>query len=159
MDNHRVKIIWLIVVVFLFLSVFFAGRNSVTPTTYETEKIVYDTITHEFILHDTVWREREVYVELPSVIRDVDTVFIVDTVLVEVPIYKYHFNDDLYDISIEGFGVSLNSVTIYPRTEYKTTVVTKRNRWGLGIQAGYGISRDGLSPYIGVGVSYNLLTW
>ena len=28
---------------------------------------------------------------------------------------------------------------------------------GLGIQAGYGVSRSGISPYIGIGISYNFI--
>ena len=38
-------------------------------------------------------------------------------------------------------------------------IQVKKTRWGLGIQAGYGASKDGLTPYIGVGVSYNVLSW
>ena len=32
-------------------------------------------------------------------------------------------------------------------------------RFGLGVQAGYGFSGNKASPYIGVGVSYNLWEW
>lgn len=35
----------------------------------------------------------------------------------------------------------------------------KQKRWGLGINAGYGISKSGLSPYIGLGVNYNLINF
>lgn len=35
-----------------------------------------------------------------------------------------------------------------------------KKRWGLGLQGGYGVSRgDQLSPFFGVGISYNLLTF
>lgn len=39
---------------------------------------------------------------------------------------------------------------------YKTDVI-KPKRYGLGLQAGYGITNSGLSPYVGVGISYNLI--
>lgn len=35
----------------------------------------------------------------------------------------------------------------------------KRKKWGLGISAGYGANKNGLSPYIGLGVNYNLLSF
>ena len=33
------------------------------------------------------------------------------------------------------------------------------NRWGVGAQAGYGITPAGFQPYLGVGVSFNLFSW
>lgn len=57
----------------------------------------------------------------------------------------------------------LDLIEVYPRTEYQIQTVKTKPRWGLGIQAGYGCTLTGtqvrLSPYIGVGVQYNLLTW
>ena len=35
----------------------------------------------------------------------------------------------------------------------------KQKRFGLGVNAGYGISKSGLSPYIGLGINYNLLSF
>lgn len=35
----------------------------------------------------------------------------------------------------------------------------KQKRFGLGVNAGYGISKSGLSPYIGLGVNYNILNF
>lgn len=35
----------------------------------------------------------------------------------------------------------------------------KQKKWGLGISAGYGANKNGLSPYIGLGVNYNLLSF
>lgn len=35
----------------------------------------------------------------------------------------------------------------------------KQKRWGLGINAGYGVSKSGLSPYIGLGINYNLINF
>lgn len=43
------------------------------------------------------------------------------------------------------------------------TVIQRRSRWSLGVSAGYGVSlADGavrLAPYVGVGISYNILQW
>lgn len=35
----------------------------------------------------------------------------------------------------------------------------KQKKFGLGVNAGYGISKSGLSPYIGLGVNYNILNF
>lgn len=35
----------------------------------------------------------------------------------------------------------------------------KQKKFGLGVNAGYGISKSGLSPYIGLGINYNLLSF
>lgn len=159
MDNYRINIIWVVVMLFALLSAFYMGRNSVEPTIVEKPRVVYDTIIRKKIVHDTIWRDRVVYRDMPVIVEDVDTVRITDTIKVAIPIYNYHFKDDLYDIKAEGYDVKINSVTVYPRTEYRTQVVKDKNKWGLGIHAGYGLTKYGLSPYIGIGVSYNLITW
>lgn len=61
--------------------------------------------------------------------------------------------------AIEQYGPRLDSISVYRRTVtvYQTkTVYSEPSRWGIGIQAGYGASKDGLTPYIGIGVQYNL---
>lgn len=35
----------------------------------------------------------------------------------------------------------------------------KQKKFGLGINTGYGISKNGLSPYIGLGINYNILNF
>ena len=47
----------------------------------------------------------------------------------------------------------------YSVTEAQRTVVNlpKQKKFGLGVNAGYGISKNGLSPYIGLGVNYNII--
>lgn len=35
----------------------------------------------------------------------------------------------------------------------------KQKKWGLGISAGYGANKNGLNPYIGLGINYNLLSF
>jgi hypothetical protein len=41
--------------------------------------------------------------------------------------------------------------------------VPKPTHWGIGVQAGYGATLSNntvkLAPYIGVGISYNIITW
>lgn len=43
------------------------------------------------------------------------------------------------------------------KTQRSYINIPKQKRWGLGINAGYGISNSGLSPYIGLGINYSIL--
>lgn len=153
------KILQFIIIIGLFISTFFLGRYSVNPQTIVVDSIVYDTITKTHVEYDTMWFDKIIYEKVPMVVHDVDTLRITDTVFVAIPMHNYRFQDELYDIEATGYNVGLKRVTVYPRTEYRTTTIKDRSRWGLGVQAGYGVSKDGLSPYIGIGVSYNILTW
>lgn len=154
----RTKFLVLLIVGFI-ISAFFVGRLTHKVEHIEIERVVYDTIIHERVKIDTMWRTRVEKVYLTEVRRD--TVTVRDTVLVEVPIYTYIASDSLYKVVVEGFGVEFKSVEVYPKTIYKerTNIIKERNRWGIGVQAGYGISKDKLTPYIGVGISYNIVTW
>lgn len=85
----------------------------------------------------------------------------VDSVPVVLPIEKKEYKTDEYRAVISGFRPNLDFIETY--TKSQTVTVTpinrRRKRFGLGVQVGYGITRNKLSPYIGVGVSYNLWEW
>ena len=89
-----------------------------------------------------------------------DTIRIGDTVVYREQAY---YEDSLYRAWVSGYRPRLDSLQIFPRTVYRTvtndiyhTIVPKRKRWGLGLQAGYGYP---CGWYAGVGVSYNLFQW
>jgi hypothetical protein len=122
-------------------------------------EISCDTVT----VRDTVFYEKPV--ETVRYIVRTDTVMLAaaaDTVrvLVEVPIEQKEYKTDDYRAVIEGFRANLLSMEVYPETHLitKTEIqtVTERNRLSFGVQAGYGVTRIGLSPYVGVGVQWNL---
>ena len=89
-----------------------------------------------------------------------DTIRIGDTVVYrEQALYA----DSLYKAWVSGYRPRLDSIEVYPRTIYQTvtndvyhTIVPKKKRWGLGVQAGYGYPGG---VYIGLGVNYNLFQW
>lgn len=122
-------------------------------------------------IHDTTFVEvvkteiKPVYVEKRVVdtmlVPVVDTLRIHDTTFVQIPREEKVYSDSLYYAVVSGYRPSLDTISVYSKerviTNYVETVT--HSRWGIGIQAGYGASREGLSPYIGVGVSYNIITW
>ena len=83
----------------------------------------------------------------------------IDTLIRQEVIYK----DSTYMAVVGGIEPYLKSIEIYPKTIYvnnnTTTTIKVRSRFGLGVQAGYGYGRNGLQPYVGVGVQYNFFQW
>ena len=72
-----------------------------------------------------------------------------------------HYSDSTFDAWVSGVDPMLDSIKTYQTNMVitKEIPVIKKTRWGLGVQAGVGAGKGGLTPYVGVGVSYNLLSW
>ena len=92
-----------------------------------------------------------------------DTLYLKDTLFVILEREKVTWEDSLARVYASGIQPQVDSV-IHFTQEMVTTkeipvIQVKKTRWGVGIQAGVGAGKDGLTPYLGVGVSYNLLSW
>ena len=94
------------------------------------------------------------------VFRLTDTMCIGDTVVYREQAY---YEDSLYRAWVSGYRPKLDSLMVFPKTVYQTvtndiyhTIVLKKKRWGLGLQAGYGIPGGW---YVGAGVSWNIFMW
>ena len=112
---------------------------------------------------DTITRVKPVYIASTPEIRT-DTLYLHDTIAVPVPIERRVYADSNYRAVVSGWHPSLDSISVYPATKIVTRwlerVEKERSRWGLGIQAGAGLSANGSAvPYVGVGVQYNLFSW
>lgn len=114
---------------------------------------------------DTITRVKPVYIASLPEIR-IDTLILRerDTIAVPVPIERRVYADSNYRAVVSGWHPSLDSISVYPETRIITIergrVEKERSRWGLGIQAGAGLSANGIAvPYVGVGVQYNLFSW
>ena len=72
-----------------------------------------------------------------------------------------HYSDSTFDAWVSGVDPRLDSIKTYQTNMLitKEIPVIKKTRWGLGVQAGVGAGKGGLTTYVGVGVSYNLLSW
>lgn len=92
-----------------------------------------------------------------------DTVRIGDTLLHRKRVV---YEDSLYRAVVSGYvDPQLDSMTVYLRTVYQVetndvyhpvTIKSKKKRWGLGLQAGYGYPGG---FYVGGGISYALFQW
>ena len=146
----------------LWLS-FQAGRLCRIPSPQTDTKPKTDTL----YLHDTTVQIRPIYVtrtvidtlRVPVPVRD--TIMGTDTVFVLLPREQVRWRDSLCTVYASGIQPHVDSVAHYVTERVITVPVTAKtkSRWGLGIQAGAGAGKDGLTPYVGFGISYNLLAW
>lgn len=96
-----------------------------------------------------------------------DSIFIVagDSIPVQLPIVQKEYRTDDYQAWVSGpINPQLDSLNIFRQTHYETiyktvTIPQKTKRWGLGVQVGIGATPSKIEPYIGIGVSYNFLSW
>ena len=134
-------------------------------------EVVRDTV--EVVRIDTVIVEKPVAVYYRVVdtmrvpVRVCDTIRVRDSVYLELPREQAFYQDGTYRAWVSGYRPALDSIEVYQKTKVVTiteTITEPRKRWGFGVTAGYGatIGADrsvGLSPFIGVGISYNLVSW
>lgn len=123
--------------------------------------------TDTLVVRDTIIEDKPVFVTITKLdtmlIAIRDTVHLTDTAYVVVEREQKHYKGDDYEAWVSGYRPALDSIWVYPETRYvtKTVPVSSKKRWGIGIQVGYGVSlpegKPQLAPYIGVGLSYNLI--
>lgn len=146
-----------IVIVLVSLALgFMVGRGCVKTPPCGAPEVRVDTLTvrDTIVAYKPVFAVRRVVdtMKVPVPVRDTDTVF------VQLPREQLEWTDSLATIWVSGYRPEVDSVQHYTATQIITvTERTPAPRWGLGIQAGVGAGRAGLTPYVGVGVSYNLL--
>lgn len=165
MTRDRIQLAVLALALAAALAVGFAlGRRTRTSAPQTVTKIVRDTLT----VRDTITVSTPVYLTRREIRRDTvavtDTLRVRDTLVVVLPREQVEWRDSLVTVWASGIRPTVDSVRHYTRTEIVTQTVTvpgprKVSRWGLGVQAGYGVSDKGLTPYVGVGLSYNILAW
>lgn len=123
---------------------------------------VRDTITQ----YEPIYKERIKLEKILVSVEKTDTLWKHDTMYVYLPKEQIIWKDDYSSIYVSGFRPSIDSVKHYVTTQIVTKeltkVVKKPCRWGIGVQVGYGAyfgSQIHTAPYVGVGLSYNLLSW
>lgn len=121
-----------------------------TPIPRDSTVLRYETITVP--VNDTVY----------AIVADT---LGIDHIAVEIPITQKMYQDSTYQAWVSGYDPALDSIRIFQpvttitRTITNTEVRYKTKHWGLGIQAGMGVTPTKIEPYIGIGVSYNIFSW
>ena len=146
---------------------FLIGQKHPQKSPMEPIKEKVDTL----LIFDTITLTKPVFVEkiqLDSVYMPVtDTLWKHDTLYVYLVREQIQWQDSLCRVYASGINPQVDSVTHFVQetiVNREISVPVKvKSRWGLGIQVGYGAGVNGkqvyLTPYVGVGISYNILSW
>ena len=159
-----------VLIVSMLLS-YFTGFNNAQKRMEKATTVQIDTL----IQIDTITQYKPKYVvktqEKVELVQIRDTIRIRDTLYVALDRQKKVYEDSTYRAVVSGINPSLDEISVYQKQIYvdrtQTVIQKERSRWGLGVQIGYGIEVSTLKmgakpehfPYVGIGLSYNLISW
>lgn len=92
-----------------------------------------------------------------------DTIVRNDTTFITLPRQERKYQSPQFQAWVSGYDPKLDSIKLYQTTKTITkeipVIQKQKPRFSLGITGGYGAGKDGLTPFVGVGLTYNLLSW
>lgn len=166
-DNFKKILIANVVIVAALALSFTAGQRHAQKRLILPQKERVDTL----VIRDTIMSNYPVFitktkidsVPYPVLVRD--TLWKTDTIW--LPREQLVWQDSLSKIYASGILPQIDSVKHFISerivTKELTKVVKKPCRWGIGVNAGYGAylqnGQINSSPYVGIGISYNLISW
>ena len=162
--NRYDKVMTILCVILLTFYVgMLIGQKHRQKLPLEPTEIKVDTL----VIRDTIIQYKPIFVDkikVDSVLVPVkDTIVIRDSVYIYMDREKITWRDSLCEVYASGIMTSVDSVRHFQEYKYITigtqVPVKVKSHWGLGVNAGYGVGKGGFTPYIGVGISYNILSW
>ena len=155
------NILWVLLCVLALLLGYSWGHHAspaISATQTQVVDTVYDTIPyyHPVPKDSTVLRYKTITVPRIEHVTDTTSVEVYDTI--QIPITQKEYKDSTYHAWVSGYEPNLDSIYVFP----KTVTITKNNvqvinkRWGIGFQLGVGYNGTKVTPFVGIGVSYNL---
>ena len=83
-----------------------------------------------------------------------------DSATIELPIMQSVYESADYKAYVSGVHARLDSIFVYPLHEV-VTIKEKQppKRWHIGVTTGYGISTKGMQPYVGIGLTYSIISF
>ncbi len=151
-----------IIILALVAAGYYIGRLRGKQAAWSENPERVDTL----IIHDTIRPNPKVITEtrVDSIPYPVPyPVAVHDTI--DLPRTQIHTEGEGFSAWISGYQPRLDSILVFPeRVEItKYVPVSKPCRWSVGIQTGVGITAIGgglkAAPYIGVGLSYSLISF
>ena len=142
---------------------FLVGRRCTgnDPRESPTPKVDTLFIRDTFKVTEPKYITRRIVDSIPYPVTD--TIRMRDTLFVLLERQQVTWEDSLARVYASGVNPHVDSVIHFTQemviTKEIPVIQVKKTRWGLGVQAGVGAGKDGLTPYLGVGVSYNILSW
>lgn len=134
------------------------------PHDLQTVYVKGDTVRIRDTIRDTIPKpvketiKRTDTVYLPILIDTAtDRTVESDSIPVLIPITSKEYKTDDYRAVVSGYNPSLDYMEVFRDNKIVTLPpIQKKNRWGLGLQAGYAYPNGW---YVGAGISYNLFMW
>ncbi len=85
----------------------------------------------------------------------------IDSMAVEIPITQREYEGDDYHAWVSGYAPRLDSISVFPRIRTVTIRQPpgKPKRWHIGPSIGLGCTPKGIAPYIGVSVTYSIISF
>ena len=85
-----------------------------------------------------------------------------DSMAVEIPITQKVYKGEEYRTYVSGYEPHLDSIFVFPKTTMIREMAYKpTNKWHLGITGGYGygFKSQQMEPYIGIGITYSIISF
>jgi hypothetical protein len=142
---------------------FLVGRRCHRNAPGETPTPKVDTlfIRDTFKVTEPKYITKRVVDSIPYPVTD--TIRVRDTLYVILERQQVTWEDSLARVYASGIDPQVDSVIHFTQdliiTKEIPVIQVKKTRWGIGIQAGATADKNGVIPYVGVGVSYNILSW
>lgn len=148
-----------ITIAVLAIMLFFCLKSNIKLRN-EPAKIIRDTTTITRI--DTFKINKPVYIR--EVVIDTFYIAVLDTLRINDTLYqpivktqKYYTESGKYDAWVSGYRPALDSINVFQKTVKETvTIRVPQKKWGVAAIGGYGVGKNGLSPYVGVGLYYRI---
>ena len=162
--NRYEKVMTILCVILLMFSIgILMEQKYRQKSPLEPPGIKVDTL----VVRDTIMQYKPIFVDkikVDSVLIPVkDTIVIRDSIYIYMDREKITWRDSLCEVYASGIMPQVDSVRHFQEYKYitiETQIPVKvKSHWGLGVNAGYGVGKGGLTPYVGVGISYNVLSW
>ena len=119
------------------------------------------SIRDTIVSYKPKWMTRRVVDSIPYPVGD--TIRLRDTLWMYLEKEQVTWEDSLSRVYASGIDPQVDSVIHFTQDQIITkeipVIQVKKTRWGIGIQGGVTADKDGVIPYVGVGVSYNILSW
>lgn len=124
----------------------------ITQTNTVVKFVDKDTV-YTSHLKDSIWYEADIRVTKDSTMLDLKVGNKYTVVVGETKNGLFKKPTPFVEVSNDNPYTSTTALRAY-----KVSAPDPK-RWGIGVTAGYGITKSSLSPYVGIGISYNLIQW
>ena len=146
MKNRIIYIVvTIILVTFSFTGGYKSGVKHQKFITYNDTIALMDTLkVRDIVPVNKVFTR---YKKLTDTVRINDTVYF--------PMMHTEYSGSNYHAYITGYHATLDSINLFTNNNVIINKV-RQKKLGLGISIGYGITKHGLNPFIGIGFYYRL---